>query len=308
MDTKLHFYDYIEKDPKAFKDFDAFMTATRRSRPVFTEWFPVQERILDGYIPGNDQAGEGHADDVLIVDVGGGQGQNLERFKSKFPQAPGRLILEDRPRTVAEVNFSAAGMEAIPYDFFTPQPVKGTALPSRHRALPVPVENHEKSMADQHLGARTYYMSQIMHNWPDHLAASILRNTASAMKPGYSKLLINEYILPATACPLSPSYMDFHMMTGLAGCERTEKQFHELVASAGLKVIKFWYPEGIPDGIVEVMLDDEGSVASNGTGAGAIPMESNGIGMDSMAKESDGLGAGPPTKEINGTRWPDRAD
>ena len=98
------------------------------------------------------------------------------------------------------------------------------------------------------------------------------------------------------------------MMTGLAGCERTEKQFHELVASAGLKVIKFWYPEGIPDGIVEVMLDDEGSVASNGTGAGAIPMESNGIGMDSTAKESDGLGAGPPTKEINGTRWPDRAD
>ena len=125
-----------------------------------------------------------------------------------------------------------------------------------------------------------------MHNWPDHLAANILRNTASAMKPGYSKLLINEYILPATACPLTPSYMDFQMMVGLAGCERTEKQFQELVGLAGLKVVNFWYPEGAPDGIVEVVLDDEAAAASNGLGAGT--------------KESNRSAAGT-TAEVNGT-------
>lgn len=124
MDTKLGFYDYIEKDPKAFKDFDTFMKSSRHGRPVFVEWFPVKERILDGY---ESRSSESHADDVLIVDIGGGTGQDLERFKKTFPQAPGRLILEDTPNTVAKVNFSEPGMETMSHDFFKPQPVKGTS-------------------------------------------------------------------------------------------------------------------------------------------------------------------------------------
>lgn len=247
MDTKLGFYDYIEQDPKAFKDFDTFMKSSRHGRPVFVDWFPVKERILDGYESGSNQPGESPPDEVLIVDVGGGTGQDLERFKKTFPQAPGRLILEDTPSTVAKVNFGSPGMETIPYDFFKPQPVKG---------------------------ARTYFLRYVTHNWPDHLVASILRNTASAMKPGYSNLLVQEYIVPATGCPIQGSWADFHMMTSLAGCERTEKQFHELFASAGLKVVKFWYPEGSFDGVVEAVLDDEKATGSDGVGQ----VESNGHG------------------------------
>lgn len=44
------------------------------------------------------------------------------------------------------------------------------------------------------------------------------------------------------------------MMIGLAACERTEKQFHELAGSAGLEVVKFWYPEGSIDGVIELEL------------------------------------------------------
>lgn len=129
-------------------------------------------------------------------------------------------------------------------------------------------------------------MSQILHDWPDHLASTILRNTASAMKPGYSKIILSEYILPATGCPLPPSYADFHMMTGLAGLERTEKQFHELAASAGLKVMNFWYPEGSFDGVVEIMLDEES------VGHKIVPIrtleETNGVKPATIMEETNG--------------------
>ena len=127
MDTKFGFFEHLEQDPKVIKDFDRSMTVSRSAgRPIFAEWFPVQERILDGYNSGKKHAGESDSDDVLIVDIAGGRGQDLEVIRKKFPQAPGRMVLQDLPRTVAEAKLSA-GMEAMAYDFFTPQPVKGAS-------------------------------------------------------------------------------------------------------------------------------------------------------------------------------------
>ena len=119
--TPLGFFEYLERDSAAFKDFDTFMTASRAHRPVFAKWFPVQERLIDG--ASNDD------NDVMMVDIGGGRGQDLRTFKEMYPSAPGRLILQDLGRTVAEANMSG-GIEAMAHDFFKPQPVKGTSLPS----------------------------------------------------------------------------------------------------------------------------------------------------------------------------------
>ena len=57
-------------------------------------------------------------------DIGGGLGHDLGRFKRTFPQAGGRLILQDLARTVADA-LVVEGIEAMAYDFFTPQPVHG---------------------------------------------------------------------------------------------------------------------------------------------------------------------------------------
>ena len=54
------------------------------------------------------------------------------------------------------------------------------------------------------------------------------------------------------------------MMGGLAALERSEKQWRELVKGTGLKVVKFWFPEGSIDGVVELMLED-GVERVNGT-------------------------------------------
>ena len=116
--TRLGFYEYLEQDSKSFKDFDTFMTARKLNRPIFANWFPVQERIIDGFDQGKDNS------NVLMIDIGGGLGHDLERFKRTFPQAGGRLILQDLARTVADASVGE-GIEAMAYDFFTPQPVKG---------------------------------------------------------------------------------------------------------------------------------------------------------------------------------------
>ena len=120
LDTNLTFYDYIEKDPKAARDFDIFMTAGRKKRPNYTDWFPVQEQLLNGY-----QRAEKDKDGVLLVDIGGGRGQDVEALKKRFPNAPGRMILQDLPRAVEHAKLSP-GIEAMAHDFMKPQTIKGS--------------------------------------------------------------------------------------------------------------------------------------------------------------------------------------
>lgn len=62
---------------------------------------------------------------ALMVDVGGGPGQELARFKERYPDLPGRFVLQDLPLTLNRIESLPDGIEAMEYDFFTSQPVKG---------------------------------------------------------------------------------------------------------------------------------------------------------------------------------------
>ncbi|CAF9943402.1 MAG: hypothetical protein ALECFALPRED_000295 [Alectoria fallacina] len=224
LNTKLSFFDYMGQYPQVSKEFDTFMTASRNMKPHWVDWYPVQDQILDGY------AGGSEGENVLLVDVGGGYGQDLEYFKLKYPSA-GRLVLQDLPRTIAEVKLSA-DIEAMSYDFFTRQPIKD---------------------------ARAYFFHLILHDWPDSKVREFLSNTASAMRPGYSKLILNEFILPDKGCDLFPALADIHMMGDLSGTERSEKQFRELLGSIGLEVVNFWQPPGASEGIIEAVKKSSGT-------------------------------------------------
>ena len=50
---------------------------------------------------------------------------------------------------------------------------------------------------------------------------------------------------------------DIHIMALLAAAKRSQKQFEDLISSAGLKVIKFWYPPDFGEGVIEIMRDGE---------------------------------------------------
>lgn len=83
-------------------------------------FYPVREQLLDNTLTNED---------ALLVDMGGSIGHDLAEFKHKWPDARGRLILQDLPAVVAHVKALDPAIEVTPHDFFTPQPVHGTSTP-----------------------------------------------------------------------------------------------------------------------------------------------------------------------------------
>ena len=77
------------------------------------------------------------------------------------------------------------------------------------------------------------------------------------MTKGYSKLLINDYALPDTQCPMPAACMDFNMMALFTSMERTKEQWHKLLDRADLEIVKFWtYEGGEFDGLIEARLKE----------------------------------------------------
>lgn len=109
------------------------------------------------------------------------------------------------------------------------------------------------------VGARTYYFKNVLHDWSDEKASIILNNLKPAMKPGFSKLILEEYILPDTQARSLPCMTDFAVMMFCAGLERTCQQWTELLDSVGLRVVKLWLREGDELGVIEAELAGKGS-------------------------------------------------
>ena len=78
------------QDPIEAARFNTFMHGVRGSRPTWVKWFPITT-LLDSDEPvlANDS--------VLLVDVAGGHGHQLDEFTKKYPELTGRVILQDLP-------------------------------------------------------------------------------------------------------------------------------------------------------------------------------------------------------------------
>lgn len=80
------------------------------------------------------------------------------------------------------------------------------------------------------------------------------------MAPGYSKLLLNESVIPETDCPAFFAAGDINMMSILAGMKRTRRQWTALLQSVGFVEVRIWpspYSED-EEGIIEAMVTVEG--------------------------------------------------
>lgn len=66
-------------------------------------------------------------EDTLLVDIGGGVGHDLSEFRRKWPDAQGRLVLQDLPDVLAQAKTMSLhpSIELMEHDFFTEQPVQG---------------------------------------------------------------------------------------------------------------------------------------------------------------------------------------
>ncbi|KAJ0160691.1 Demethylsterigmatocystin 6-O-methyltransferase, partial [Colletotrichum tanaceti] len=196
---------YLRENPKRAESFNIQMKLSATMDPAWTDIYPPQNLVRgsDPKLP-------------LFVDVGGGVGQDLLKLYHMYPEEASRLYLQDLGQVLADSDAKSILPDAVnklEYDFFTPQPVKG---------------------------ARAYYLRHIIHDWQDEPAREILRMQASAMKPGYSKLLIYNHVLPDQKCPSRAASYDIMMMVYVCGRERTEEQWLALVDSVGLRVTKIW--------------------------------------------------------------------
>jgi hypothetical protein len=96
-------------------------------------------------------------------------------------------------------------------------------------------------------------MHHILHDWPDQYCLKILKNIHAAMKPGYSRLLIHELILPDERPTAFQAIWDLTMMTFNAGAERSKSQWTQLLNEAGFDIVAFWIDDEDADGIVEAV-------------------------------------------------------
>ena len=116
--TNLPSFDYWATPPSnPLQNFNTFMTGNRGSRPNWIEWFPVEHNVLRGAREDSDA--------VLIVDVAGGWGNDLEAFRRKFPDVNGRMILQELPGIISDIQYLEDGIERMAHDIFSPQPIKG---------------------------------------------------------------------------------------------------------------------------------------------------------------------------------------
>ncbi|KAK7968734.1 O-methyltransferase-domain-containing protein [Apiospora saccharicola] len=162
----------------------------------------------------------------MVVDVGGGKGHDLEKFRLRHHRnrgldlaeemPAGTLVLQERPDVVEKLlaetgprlyDDPAISLQA--HDFFTPQTVQG---------------------------ARVYPLHNILHDWADDDAVRVVANIAGAMEKGYSRLLIHESIVGTVRPHRRVTTTDLTMMALFSAKERTEEEFGTLVVKAGLRV------------------------------------------------------------------------
>lgn len=110
-------FDLMNTNPDQKTAFDLCMASRRMDNlPQWFDVYPVSETVT------NLRNG---SDEVLIVDIGGGPGQELANFHERYPDIPGRLVLQDLPLTLNGIETLPSKVEAMKYDFFDPQPIKG---------------------------------------------------------------------------------------------------------------------------------------------------------------------------------------
>lgn len=147
-----------------------------------------------------------------LVDVGGSRGHLLDNVLRHHPGVRG--VLFDLPQVVAAAESGpylggdlAERVAFIGGSFFD-------GVPAGHDA---------------------YMMKYILHDWSDDECRTILTHCRNAMAPGGRVFVVDTVIEPGNA-PQWGKLLDINMMVITGGRERTQPEFAELFASAGLRL------------------------------------------------------------------------
>jgi hypothetical protein len=143
-----------------------------------------------------------------IVDVAGGHGALLQAILERCPGARG--VLYDVPAVIAGARHVASDRcELVEGDMF--------------RSVPA--------------GGDLYMMKKIIHDWDDDRCVQILEHCRHGLAPG-GCVLVMDCVLESPNRPDLGKWLDLNMLALLPGHERTEQEFAELFARAGLRLTR----------------------------------------------------------------------
>ncbi|KAM3503974.1 hypothetical protein MY11210_008519 [Beauveria gryllotalpidicola] len=202
--STVDFYTWLETHPTQQGAFHRFMEAQFASLPT---WLDAVDFACE---LGADLSS---AEQVVFVDVGGGNGQQIAALRERFPGLKGRVILQDRPE-VLEKALEVDGMEKMSYDYLTEQPVKDACV---------------------------YYFRQIMHNNDDATCIRILQSQLPAMGPS-SVIVIDDKCLSDDKPPQDAPGVEYTAALSIAmkvmfnAQERREAHWRALLSQVGLAI------------------------------------------------------------------------
>ncbi|KAL1792466.1 hypothetical protein ACET3X_008973 [Alternaria dauci] len=221
--TELPFFPWLVNTPPHLDEFDNFMSAYRAGKANWYDpgFYPVADRPIEGFDPA--------INDVLLVDVGGGRGHDVQQFVAQYNAQPGKVVLQDREPVIASIqDKDRLPFDSEVYDFFTPQPIKA---------------------------ARAYSFHSILHDWSDEEGIKILENLKPALKPGYSRVLLNKIVLSEEKPTIAATSMNMMMLAHLSVRERTESDWKGILQNAGLKFLDIYSYPGVAESVIEAELE-----------------------------------------------------
>jgi O-methyltransferase domain/Dimerisation domain len=162
-----------------------------------------------------------------LADIGGGHGVLLSTILQKHRGLRG--IVFDLPNVIegAVANVESLGLEArcevLGGDFF--------------EAVPP---------------AESYILKSIIHDWDDARALTILKNCAKAMRGRNGQIVLLEMPVGPSNEPGLAKWIDIEMLVMAGGRERTETEYADLLARAGLKLARI-VPTSGPLAVIEAV-------------------------------------------------------
>ena len=115
---KGNLFDYYKANPQEGKSFNSVMGGVMAHQASWLTIYP-HETLLHS----SSETSSANVP-VILVDVGGNVGHDLERFRLLYPGLAERLVLQDRAEVVCD-SICPDPVRKMAHNFFTPQPVKG---------------------------------------------------------------------------------------------------------------------------------------------------------------------------------------
>lgn len=102
--------------------------------------------------------------------------------------------------------------------------------------------------------SRANYLDSVLHDWGDEDWIKILEELKPVVKPAYSRVLINEIIVPSQTLTWPITSMDQVVFVLGATRERAEAHWRSIMDMAGFKIVRIYNYELGSESLIEAEL------------------------------------------------------